>query len=207
MLADDPEAKIRVTGMVIMDSPYHIAYSKIQDSTEDPTLEDIPDLIQKCFDHCDTMLRDWDLPQWEAPTMEGKHVSFNVGGKRHNVPPGKVLYKPLQGIWQTIDTKTHKHAASTASTAPPAKPLRPPPAVLIRCGQSMPLPADRTTPYLIDKYRNEPLLGWEETYPDFIKAVIDVDTTHYSMFDKSDHTKVSNSNPIEWGGGWWFQQR
>jgi hypothetical protein len=39
---------------------------------------------------------------------------------------------------------------------------------------------------LVDLFRDEKLLGWEARYPDFIKAVIDVDADHYNLFSMAD---------------------
>lgn len=37
------------------------------------------------------------------------------------------------------------------------------------------------------------MLGWGGAYPDFIKAVIDVDSHHYNIFDLS---RVSSSSVV-----------
>lgn len=72
---------------------------------------------------------------------------------------------------------------------------RPPPAVLIRCTRPADVVGVEAKPCLIDIFRQDRLLGWEEGYPQFIKAVLDMDDTHYSLFDKHDFRKVTGQEP------------
>lgn len=186
MLADDPNAKISVAGMLLIDSPRHIARSKVTVPTSAPALSNLPDLVIKSFDNCDIILQDWDLPTWDGPTKEGKDVRVGVGGRSFTVNQNKVLYKPLRSPWKVIETKTFKHETVVEN------PKAPPPAVLMRCVRHVKkLVSDSTGPCLIDLHREKTLLGWEEDYPDFVKACIDVDADHYDIFDHLSHDKVS----------------
>lgn len=186
-LAQDPEAKIKVLGIVMMDTPYHIPYSREEGPTDDPVIENIPASIQKCFDRCDEMLNDWEVPKWDGPACDGKTVFFGVGGRRYSVPPGKVLYKPFQGTWSSVEVPQYK---PSEESQPDKALIAPPPTVLIRSTQAMPLPEGRTQPFIIDKYRNDRTLGWAGSTPEFIKAVIDVNSNHYEMFEKTNNVQV-----------------
>ncbi|KAG6011488.1 hypothetical protein E4U41_005497, partial [Claviceps citrina] len=46
----------------------------------------------------------------------------------------------------------------------------------------------------------EKLLGWQGRYPDFIKAVIDVDADHYGLFDRTDVERMADVTArVGWG--------
>ncbi|KAL7793645.1 Alpha/Beta hydrolase protein [Trichoderma ceciliae] len=202
-LADDPEAKIKVVGIVMMDTPYHIPYNQEQGPTDDPDIENIPEPVQKCFDRCDEMLEDWEVPKWDGPTCNGKIVFFGVGGRRYSVPPGKVLYKPFQGTWSSIEVPQYKPSEESQpekGSRPQETWIAPPPTVLIRSTQAMPLPEGRTDPFIIDKYRGDNTLGWSGKVPEFIRAVIDVNSNHYEMFEKA------NGNQVRWSTSRWAEQ-
>lgn len=187
LLAEDPASEIKVVGMLIIDSPRHVPRAEIRSSTVEPELSDLPELIQKSFDNCDEMLEDWSLPSWDAPTNNGKPIPVAVTGRTYTIQPGTVLQKPVNGQWSLQKVKQFEFKDT------PAESKAPPPAVMIRCT----LPArkakdaqDSSDPCIIDLFRNEPLLGWEGEYPDYIVATIDVEADHYNVFDKFDHTKV-----------------
>lgn len=57
-----------------------------------------------------------------------------------------------------------------------------PPAVLIRCTKTVPVGSGDV--HFIDKYRNDPTLGWRGRYFDFIRTVYDVESNHYDMFNQ-----------------------
>jgi hypothetical protein len=62
--------------------------------------------------------------------------------------------------------------------------LSPPPAVLLRCTQKTPsVPQSSGGTVRMDIYREELLLGWNRNHPGFIKAVLDLDAHHYSIFE------------------------
>ncbi|KAI9152063.1 putative thioesterase lcsE [Paramyrothecium foliicola] len=190
LLADDPSSGIVVAGLLIIDSPRHIPRSELRASTVEPELSELPELIKKSFDNCDEMLDTWQLPTWNAPTKEGKSLPVAVTGRTYTIQPGTVLHKPLQGGWTLRESKRFNFETPTEETKAP------PPAVLIRCT----LPAKKSKaaqnsqdPCLIDLFRDEPLLGWEGAYPDYIVASIDVEADHYNVFDKFDNDKVCHS--------------
>lgn len=184
MLADDRSSNLSIAGLLIIDSPYHIARSKLTVPTTDTQIDGLPDLVQKAFDNCDIMLEHWDLPSWDGPACGGKDVKVGVAGRSFTLKPGSVLYKPVDGAWKPITTRTYNH--ETAVDEPKA----PPPGVMVRCTRPIEKPEGARDPCLIDLYRDETLLGWEGNHADFIKAVIDVDADHYNVFDKYDQSKV-----------------
>ncbi|OTA03522.1 lipase/esterase [Trichoderma parareesei] len=190
-LAEDPEATIKVLGIVMMDTPHHLPWSQIDGPTDDPVIENIPPAIQKCFERCDEMIEHWEVPRWDGPACDGKVVFFGVGGRRYSVPPGKVLYKPFEGVWSPVEVPRYSEPAEEASQSGRAT-ITPPPTVLIRAIQSMPLPEGRTEPYIIDKHRHDRTLGWSANAPEFIKAVIDVNSNHYEMFDKTNTAQIKD---------------
>ncbi|KAL6872381.1 alpha/beta-hydrolase [Trichoderma longibrachiatum] len=190
-LAEDPEATIKVLGIVMMDTPHHLPWSQVDGPTDDPVIENIPPAIQKCFERCDEMIEHWEVPRWDGPACDGKPVFFGVGGRRYSVPPGKVLYKPFEGAWSPVEVPRYDKPAEEASQSEKGS-ITPPPTVLIRAIQSMPLPEGRTEPYIIDKHRNDRTLGWSANAPEFIKAVIDVNSNHYEMFEKTNAAQIKD---------------
>lgn len=192
MLADDPKARVSVVGQLIIDSPHHIPRSRLKTDTVDPELKGMPGLVQKAFDNCDIMLEDWELPNWDAPSGGAKLSQVSVrGGKVFDVRPGKALYKPLVGDWRAIDHRIHQHG----EPARLGKLVAPPPAVMVRCVKPVPKTLQSEKPALIDLHRKDTLLGWQGSYPDFIKATIDVDADHYNVFDRTDGAKVRREAP------------
>ncbi|PTB62565.1 alpha/beta-hydrolase [Trichoderma citrinoviride] len=190
-LAEDPEATIKVLGIVMMDTPHHLPWSQVDGPTDDPVIENIPPAIQKCFERCDEMIEHWEVPKWDGPACDGKTVFFGVGGRRYSVPPGKVLHKSFEGAWSPVEVPQYSKPAEEASQSEKAS-ITPPPTVLIRAIQHMPLPEGRTEPYIIDKHRNDRTLGWSANAPEFIKAVIDVNSNHYEMFDKTNNAQIKD---------------
>ncbi|POR34498.1 Uncharacterized protein TPAR_05300 [Tolypocladium paradoxum] len=186
MLADNPASNISIAGFLIIDSPYHIARSKLTVTTTDPQFDGLPDLVQKAFDNCDIMLEHWDLPSWDGPACGGKDVKIGVAGRSFALEPGSVLYKQVDGAWKPITTRMYKHEKTVD------EPREPPPGVMVRCTRPTEKPEGASDPCLIDLYRDETLLGWEGNHADFIKAVIDVDADHYSVFDKYDQPKMKS---------------
>ncbi|KAK4092788.1 Amt4 [Purpureocillium lilacinum] len=187
ILAEDPSKNLSIAGFLIIDSPYHIARSKLTMKTTKSKLDGIPPLVQKSFENCDIMLRHWDLPSWDGPSGEGKETTLRVAGRGFTLQPGSILYKALGDTWKPIDVRQYEH--ETAAD----KPISPPPGVMIRCTRHT-QKADESEPgvALIDIFRDDTLLGWEGKHADFIKAVIDVDADHYRVFDKDDQAKMEN---------------
>lgn len=186
MLARDAAAAVSIAGFLFIDSPYHDASLKRTAKTSEPRIEGINDLVQKSLDNCDVMLKYWELPTWEGPSGRGEKREVRVAGQRFPLLPGSVLYKPLSEGWKCIKTRQYQHDESVD------EPVTPPPGVLIRCTR----PAETVEgsglePTSIDLHRNETLLGWEGSYPDFLVAVFDVDTDHYKVFGQFDEEKVS----------------
>ncbi|KHN99804.1 Esterase-like protein [Metarhizium album ARSEF 1941] len=192
-----------VAGLLIIDSPYHVARSKITVPTSKPELAGLPPRVQKSFSNCDDMLQHWDLPPWEAsPSDAGAEAKFTVAGEAFAVRKGEVLHKPVgsdvhDDKWQTISVQTYVGDAQLDTWRTGAG-GSPPPAVLMRCikrakpkqsnGSNGRSEVAAAPPCLVDLFRDEKLLGWEARHPDFIKAVIDVDADHYNLFDRTNTT-------------------
>ena len=195
IIADRPDIKFSVAGILLIETPFQYARSKYTEVSE-PVVEDFPELTQKSFENCDTMLREWDLPKWDGPALGGKTVIVKTGGRRFDLELGKLICKPLNEDWKTIDYELYKHETEAA----PENPKAPPPAVLIRGIQKTTNQGDSGHSSLVDMYRDEQLIGWEGRHPDFIKAVIEFDSHHYNVFDKYDDAKVSDSLPSIFSG-------
>lgn len=187
MVADDPTALFSVAGTILIDSPYHVPQSRL-DTVIDPDLGDLPALVKACFDQCNDYLDVWELPTFDAPTKGGKLVTAWAGGRSHNVAPGQVLHLPLDGKWTTRTVQNHEFPA--AAEGQKKKKLEPPPGVMLRALNKAPRPAGAETDCTIDMFRDEPLLGWEARYADFIKATIDIDSAHFDMFEKNNDKRV-----------------
>lgn len=209
-IAETPDRyPFSVAGLLLIDSPYHIARSKISQPHSKAPLGNVPDLVRTAFEHCDAMLQEWDLPRWSG-TEGAQETDLEVsGGQRFKLQRSEVLYKPATGgakTWSTIRTGTLSSTeASTAEASPPGDlviPGSPPPAVLIRCTQFAKLSPEIPSNYpcLVDLNRNEKLLGWEGRYPEFIKAVIDVDADHYRLFDRTHMERMEDVTArLAWG--------
>jgi hypothetical protein len=189
MIADDPTALFTVVGTILIDSPYHIATSKIDEPQQEPDLGDLPELVKTCFNQCSDYLEFWDLPEFTGPTKGGKLVTTWAGGRSHDIPPNQVLHLPLDGKWKTKEIKNFEHKEKAA------KPIEPPPGVLLRALGRTPRPAGAERDCSIDMYRDEELLGWEGRYADFIKATIDIDSAHFDMFEKLNDKRVRGLPP------------
>ncbi|KAK2755920.1 putative secondary metabolism biosynthetic enzyme [Arachnomyces sp. PD_36] len=187
ILAGDISSSITVAGLLIIDSAYYeplpetkaVNSSEMTGSKNSTSLpEGLPEETKKSFEACGLLLDNWELPKWDGPSLGGKGVQVSIAGSSSLLERGTSLHKPVAGSWATIDTATYHQPGSTPQS------ISPPPAVAIRC--------TRPTPGSQDQYDNERLLGWEGRYPDFIKAVIDVDAEHYTLFDHVDEAKMSS---------------
>ena len=198
MLAVDDESGIFVAGLLIIDTCYHIPWSKYPFEPSEPDLPNVPDLVLKSLDNCNALLNTWELPAWDPVACQGRNIRFTVDndgpGKREiTIPAGHVYYKPLQGESHVVPVErfgytphdaaiTNGHATST-SDAGAQQQLVPPSAVLLRCNEYAPTKDPSGAPARMDSFRDKMMLGWDENYPEFIKAVIDMDAHHYNIFD------------------------
>ncbi|QPG97757.1 hypothetical protein C2857_006820 [Epichloe festucae Fl1] len=212
MIALDPDAHpVSVAGILIIDSPYHIARSSITQPVSKARLTNIPDLVQKSFDNCDAMLRNWHLPRWSGGEAREADY-FAVGGRDFKLGPSEVLHIPAAGgagTWSTISTEKQGTGSANASANASAgessglAPGSPPPAVLVRCTRAARPVAeaqDVAAPCLVDLFRGERLLGWEGRYAEFIKAVVEVDADHYGLFNRADAARMDDVTArLGWG--------
>ncbi|KAF2177281.1 alpha/beta-hydrolase [Zopfia rhizophila CBS 207.26] len=192
MLAEDRSANINVAGLVLIDSPYHVPWFDSSPSVSEPVLVDVPPLVQKAFDYCDVLLRSWALPSWDGPACEGRDVHFAVGGSAFEIKPGTVLYKPLEGEWNAIGTRARASSQRQRTrTETSEHPVLPPPAVMLRCVKRAATAGGASDPCRVDLPRDDALLGWEDDYPGFIKAVLELDSDHYTVFDKYNRAQMA----------------
>ncbi|KAF7552264.1 hypothetical protein G7Z17_g4447 [Cylindrodendrum hubeiense] len=188
ILADTPSPKFTVAGMLMIDSPYHIALNRFPGSGADPDFTKLPDLVRKSLKNCDQLLQNWELPEWAGPALGGKTVTLTVGGEKHQIEDGHILYKSLTEGWENVEAKPFEpHAGVESASAA----VGPPPAVLVRCVGYAKTQAPTDQACFVDLYRGERFLGWEGTYPSFIKASMDTDTNHYNIFDFKHVSKLT----------------
>lgn len=211
MLAADESSNISIAGLLMIDSPFHASSSKSKTFEESAKADvsGLPDLVRKSLDNCAKMLTVWDLPAWDGAAQDGRKVSVEVSRTAHGrketvvIPAGHALHKSLRGEVSVISAvsngaNTHDKIADvsvTPDSPETRKSQAPPPAVLLRCAEKAPS-SDPTKPARVDLFRDKVMLGWDESYLEFIKAVIDVDSHHYNIFDFSNVCR-SFSNPCQ----------
>ncbi|KAK3328122.1 Alpha/Beta hydrolase protein [Cercophora scortea] len=184
VLAADPSSTIKVTGLLLIDSPYLLPGYKLPPGVPPPDLVGIPDLVLTSLANCEAMLETWELPTWDGATFEGRHVRFTARGRSFNVAPGNVLYKPLEGDWKTVAVKDQQVQQDNRCHQGSSGPVQLPLAVMLRSIERAPVKGDDAgKPCRVDMFRDEPLLGWDTRYPFFIKAVIEAKSHHYDMFN------------------------
>ena len=201
MLAADSSSDISVKGLLIIDTSYHIPWSKFQFQPSEPHLPALPKEVLRSFQNCKSLLDTWELPQWDAAAYKGRTVHCTVKNDHlakniMSIPAGHVLHKPLQSESRIIAVANVKHDPQEAgsdddsfnsvsrggySLSPVL--LLPPSAVLLRCNEYTKSKDPSGPPTRMDCFRTKRLLGWDENYPEFIKAVIDLDAHHYNIFD------------------------
>ncbi len=188
MIADDRRSLFTVAGVLLIDSPFHVPQATLPRLVE-ADMGDLPELVRICFSYCDDYLDTWLLPSFSGPTKGGKLLTAWAGGRSHNIAPNQVLHLTLDGNWSTRQIETYKH--DNDAEAPAGKVIEPPPGVMLRGVNKSTPPPDSEYGCTIDQFRDLPLLGWEGTYADFIKATIDIDSAHFDMFEKSNDKRVS----------------
>ncbi|KAH7042807.1 esterase-like protein [Macrophomina phaseolina] len=177
MLAAKPSSsRISVAGLLIIDSPFHIPWSAFPAPVSAASLPGLPDLVRKSLDNCDGLLASWQLPEWDGDAGRGRELRCAAAA---TIPPVSVLYTPLRRERTLVAVQPFPAGAA---------PLRqdgvaPPPGVLLRCVERVPSEEPRGPPCRVDYFRDELVLGWDGRHPEFIKAVFDVDSHHYNIFD------------------------
>ncbi|KAL1297536.1 hypothetical protein AAFC00_006108 [Neodothiora populina] len=182
--ADRSEPRLHVKGMVIIDSPFHTPLKDLSVETAKPELSHLPELVRKSLHNCGALLADWSLPEWDADAYKDRGIRTVVDSTSADVdvPAGQVWYKPLKGPAEVVPVS--RASPPPAKADPDASHDVPPFSVLLRCVDRAPsTDPDSTKPAHIDIRRDQLVLGWDENYPEFIKAVIDVDAHHYNLFE------------------------
>ena len=98
--------------------------------------------------------------------------------------------------WNSISTT----ASEPSSSSPNATDPSPPPTILLRSKESLPIPPSSPEGAIsrVDIYRQDRLLGWQNYGPNpgfgdsynLISAVTDVPGHHFNMFEESEHVGV-----------------
>ncbi|KAF2149924.1 alpha/beta-hydrolase [Myriangium duriaei CBS 260.36] len=176
ILADEPNSLMSVAGLLLIDSPYHVPLSQLPPEEGEPDFDNLPELVRKALDECDDLLVDWHLPSWDGPACEGKDAYIVAGNRNFSLHCGDVIHKPSTGDWRLIRSKEYQ------SDEPEHKAMVPPPAVLVKCNRPVPAKNEKDGCCRVDMYRDDVMLGWSGRYPNFIKAVLEVDADHYNIF-------------------------
>jgi hypothetical protein len=193
-----PEAKIIiVTGIIMIDSPFHIPRIKdeVMPEAEPP---DLPALVKNCLAQCKDLLNVWDLPRWDDAASSDRETRCRLKSNDWTIPPQHVLYVPvisdpsIQRVGHYINGARQSDEVSadndTTSIQAQQNHPSPPTAALLRATEPVPSNDPTKGPVRTDRWRHELLLGWDERYPEFIKAVIDLESHHYNIFE---YQKVS----------------
>jgi hypothetical protein len=187
ILADQPSPKFSVAGILLADTPFHLSRDLPDGSTSEPDLAYLPDLVRKSLQICSDMLQDWELPLWAGPALGGRTVRLSVGfGPTFDVEDGSILHKSLDDFWRCVQSEPFKQEQDNGNLRPSIEgddSDAPPPAVLLRCVEYAPTIAGSDKPASVDMYRDQLFLGWDGSYPNFIKASLDTGSQHYNLFD------------------------
>lgn len=181
ILAEQTESTLSVAGIVLIDTVFHqpnadnlgLPPGMLREGL--PT--EFPESVKCSFERSYSMLRDYELPSWNDATSKGATPYIDVAGNGSVLVNGHILHKPLGGSWLTAKVQTHQTVDAHS------KCFAPPPGLLMRAVRPTPGSSD-------DLFREELLLGWSGRYHHFIKAVIDLDTDHFTIFDKMNSDKV-----------------
>ncbi|KAH7025263.1 Alpha/Beta hydrolase protein [Microdochium trichocladiopsis] len=203
-LKDRVSSPFSVSGLVLVDSPFHLPASQLTPCDAAPKLDHLPELVRKSFNIADGMLQTWELPEFDDPACGSQPVRFSVGsGRSFTVQPGTAMHKTLDGKWHVVEAKSFTAAQRAEAQAPPSPPdsdsgrFSPaaalardssglPPALLIRC--VLPTATEGDAPEgasQVDLYRADPYLGWGDHYHDFIKVIVDTEESHFNVFQFS----------------------
>ncbi|KAL3419937.1 thioesterase domain-containing protein [Phlyctema vagabunda] len=155
---------IFVKSLLIIDSPYHTPGRK-QDF-DNLGLPPLPELVRKSFDQSGNMMKIWELPSWDGVQAQSGRELLVDGLV---VKPGEVLNVDVLGKAKVESVPKYEEDGGF-----------PPWAVLVKATQTL-----KNTDAVIDRWRNEKVLGWEGRYPEFVKAVVEVDSHHFAMFSLS----------------------
>ena len=194
---------IEVAGLLLVDSPFIPGPNFRQSvTTSAPRLPDFPPKVKQMLAYCDTLLDSYTHPRWDSHANDGDDVTFEINRRSYCVGPGTVLRKPLNADWTAVRTNPQPSSGyfssstqSSSSDDSNRSVLAPPSGVLLRCVKHTESLDGGSDPCLADVQRDDPLLGWETAYPSFIKAVVDVESNHYTAFNRYDTKQVRFNLP------------
>lgn len=192
ILADEPSPRFSVAGIVLADTPFHLSRDLPDGATSEPDLAHLPDLVRKSLEICSDMMKEWELPLWGRPALDGRTVRLSVGfGQTFDVEDGSILHKSLDDFWRCVQSEPFRQEQDSGNLRASIEgddeeendSDAPPPAVLLRCVEYAPTIPGSDTPASVDMYRDQLFLGWDGSYPNFIKASLDTGAQHYNLFD------------------------
>ncbi|KAG4443834.1 hypothetical protein IFR05_000670 [Cadophora sp. M221] len=188
--------KFSIKGLLLIDTIFHVPW-KLFTEVSKPELGAMPKLVRLSLDQCAGLLNDWELPLCDPEAIQLAPDATSNNYQRQMKYPGlgseRIYHQPLTGnvhevsvtddqmppfVREYLDSRVDKQ--STLPDGGNGNKL--PPAVLIRAAGIVPDSAGSDLHVRADLFRDNLLLGWEFSSPDFIKGVIDVDGSHYDMF-------------------------
>lgn len=121
----------------------------------------------------------------DSPNPHG-HDSTPDHGTRTTVPP-RPFFNPrhcYSSATKMLVLRSMKRACKLVDewTIPDwrSKADGPPPVLLLRCNETVPVSNDRTEAMSVDRWRHLPMLGWEMT-GGLVRAVLDIPGHHFSL--------------------------
>ncbi|KAK3308279.1 Alpha/Beta hydrolase protein [Chaetomium strumarium] len=194
-LADERDDchRLHLLGIVMVDSVYPHALAApfmkvVQHAIKwsEHTRQETKDRVMRCFSEAHRMVREWMLPAWGAADEESKGATATT----------TIGQKTEKGQQNGLRPTT---AWATTSLAP-----RPPPVVLLRATDPVPLPEDvqdganvNVNVNAVDINRRDPLLGWGKYRQDLITKVMDIPGHHFSIFH-TEETLETTTDAIKW---------
>ncbi|KAL2851010.1 Alpha/Beta hydrolase protein [Aspergillus pseudoustus] len=167
---------LRVRGLILIDSPLPEEWANHRDrfvnadvSVTETTSAKTKQAVDWRMDECDRLLDGWRAPRWQQ-TDQARAEPTPL---RHQRAHG-----PLQ------------HHMRRRALPPPELPLpgSPPPAVLLRATERVPVPAGSKPGSLVDVDldRDSTLLGWDRLEYPLLHAVYDIPGHHFDIFEGHD---------------------
>lgn len=168
------DADIAVVGLILIDAVYpkttvgnpenlYASYVSALDGTNTA----LQLKVQQANKHARQMIRDWYPPSWRTRTLTNQSSRSNV------------LAEEAAGAAQDDVSDS-----STLSAEHRSLPSSPPPAILLKASQYVPIQdaSDEGKLAIVDVCRETKRLGWEEYEHNFIRVVFDINGHHFNVF-------------------------